>query len=477
MNKKGFTLIELMVSIALISIVMIFLFQLLNDLSYNANYPKYARTNQVNRAEIIKNIQAELLDNPIVRKPELHVESDNAYIIFDFASGELSRSRLTVKSDLISFDDKFSFKMDSGNEGASYDYNHIKIEMFPETDSQKCQNSKNALGTNIKKCMKYVYYIIKIPVSTYEEATNIDDIEIFLIEQSPDSINEENDNIYNFNYIGEMEQVFTAPRNGRYLLEAWGAEGGVANYINNTSGGYGAYSTGIINLNAGTNLYINVGGIGKNPSEKGVLDGGGYNGGGDAYCRVDSFGCEVAGGGGASSIALTSGTLNSVSSGNLLLVAAGGGGAGTTKDANKNNPTKGGSGGGVQGLNGTTSQSGNSIGYGATQSAGGNGLNIGSYGLGGSPTVSNNVNSSGGGGGYYGGGSSSGIYAGAGGGSSYLNSSLTSETNYLKHMTCYKCSTNNSDNTRTISTTYFSNSPTSDVSKTGNGYVRITYIG
>ena len=46
-----------------------------------------------------------------------------------------------------------------------------------------------------------------------------------------------------------------------------------------------------------------------------------------------------------------------------------------------------------------------------------------------------------------------------------------------KHMTCYNCETSNEESTKTISNTCVSETPTTDCSKIGNGYARITYIG
>ena len=52
---------------------------------------------------------------------------------------------------------------------------------------------------------------------------------------------------------------------GIYKLEVWGAQGGIAEIGNLSNiGGYGAYSTGEIELNNGDELYIAVGGSGYN---------------------------------------------------------------------------------------------------------------------------------------------------------------------------------------------------------------------
>ncbi|MCL2133085.1 MAG: glycine rich domain-containing protein, partial [Bacteroidales bacterium] len=54
-------------------------------------------------------------------------------------------------------------------------------------------------------------------------------------------------------------QSWTAPITGRYKLEVWGAQGGHSNDIT-YKGGRGGYAVGEVNLTAGDNLYVYVGG-------------------------------------------------------------------------------------------------------------------------------------------------------------------------------------------------------------------------
>lgn len=121
-----------------------------------------------------------------------------------------------------------------------------------------------------------------------------------------------------FSYTGS-EQIFTADTTGIYKLETWGAQG------DSSSGGYGAYSVGTVNLNKGDKLYIYVGS--SVTSNSNIISGnvfwetsGGYNGGGNGYYS----------GGGATHIATTSGLLSTLSSkkDKILIVSGGGGGSG-----------------------------------------------------------------------------------------------------------------------------------------------------
>lgn len=245
------------------------------------------------------------------------------------------------------------------------------------------------------------------------------------------------DTEWNYGYTGNV-QTFTAPHDGNYRLEVWGAQGGQARGDGNwmAHGGKGGYATGIVNLKAGDTLYICVGGAG----EHGVFGRyayGGYNGGGrgcnDSY---DGNGAndgpdndpEASGaGGGATHIALNinRGVLSNYASysNEVLIVAGGGGGASWN--------IQGGSGGGTNG--GTFECDYNTGGFGnsghtarayPTQTSGyafGRGMDA--YGIGASDGAG------GGGGGWYG-GYSSGDWMGTGGsgGSGHVNTAKLSNT-------------------------------------------------
>lgn len=74
-----------------------------------------------------------------------------------------------------------------------------------------------------------------------------------------------------FGHTGGVQE-FTAPTDGTYVIETWGAQGGGSSSY---SGGLGGYAKGSITLKAGQKLYVFVGGAGSKYS-------GGYNGGGGA---------------------------------------------------------------------------------------------------------------------------------------------------------------------------------------------------
>ena len=289
------------------------------------------------------------------------------------------------------------------------------------------------------------------------------------------------DTSFPFSFVigDDKEQTYDVLKTGYYKLEVWGAQGGNSSY-----GGYGGYTSGVVRLTSGTTLYINVGGAGSKNA-------GGYNGGGTGQYYAGTTTPPVGfGGGGATHIALKSGTLSTLNNDidKILIVAGGGGGASESNDV-------GGHGGGSVGSRGI----GNHAGAGGTQLVGGlygygESINssgtAGTFGQGGNAhngTTSNGTwASGGGGGGFYGGGGSGYVTIEAeagdssgGGGSGYIgNSRLLDGIMY-----CYGCS-----GAMSISTTGSSkdsdncpNGVSGDAlthcAKSGNGYAKITYVG
>ena len=86
MNKKGFTMVELMVSISIIAIVMVFLVKLLIDAKYDVNNEFYDTTDQVDRAEIIKTIQNDLAPKEIISINSSG--SNNNTLVINFVTAE-----------------------------------------------------------------------------------------------------------------------------------------------------------------------------------------------------------------------------------------------------------------------------------------------------------------------------------------------------------------------------------------------------
>jgi len=235
-----------------------------------------------------------------------------------------------------------------------------------------------------------------------------------------------------FSYTGTYES-FTVPSTGKYKLEVWGGNGMLGSGNKNQGG----YSKGETILTSGQVIYVYIGGSGNKLSRPiGGWNGGG-NGGDGAYAG--------GGGGGATDMRTVSGLWDNNSSLlSRIIVAGGGGGAGWGDD----NPGAG-IGGGLIGYTADTS-TGVLGGGGGTQSIGGTAGNsygrsggLGYGGLGGQGygkinNITQYYGSGGGGGGYYGGGGGGTlgnnpnqheVGTGGGGGSSFIGGLQNAITN------------------------------------------------
>ena len=215
----------------------------------------------------------------------------------------------------------------------------------------------------------------------------------------------------------EGAQTFTAPADGTYKIELWGAEGSTAE----PPGGKGGYTAGEINLTNNAILYVYVGGKGNN-----------YNGGGSSPASISATLNEKAGGG-ATDVRLVSGVWSDFASLKSRIMVAGGGG-GVTSAVSGAAP---GNAGGLVGFNGSShtgmgADANTYLGSGGTQTSGGakHTSNLpyiagtsGGFGYGGNAGVrleSDPHVGGAGGGGYYGGGGAA-WHAGGGGGSSFIS--------------------------------------------------------
>ena len=128
LNNKGISLLELLISIIIVGVVLTFLFQLLVDLKNETSNRNYANANQVNRVEIIYEIQKDFSKYTLTRVPgntsygiitNNGVSQRHRYIYFYFKVGNTEKySLLTTYKDLITYTNvegtKFSWKIKDG---------------------------------------------------------------------------------------------------------------------------------------------------------------------------------------------------------------------------------------------------------------------------------------------------------------------------------------------------------------------------
>lgn len=196
LNKKGMTLLEIVISIALISVVMLFLFSLLNDIQYESKHTSYAKDFLVSRATIIKDVQEDILNNNITNVMQVNVDANKTTLNF-FVGSDPSNMNLEVESKKITYKnaagEKESYSLSKDNDEEVFDFANIKINSYAGSkiykpvdtdgdgicnfncDDNSPKNDDYAVEPDFK------YYHIIIPVLTGASDNAIDDLEFFFL--------------------------------------------------------------------------------------------------------------------------------------------------------------------------------------------------------------------------------------------------------------------------------------------------------
>lgn len=197
LNKKGMTLLEIVISIALISVVMLFLFSLLNDIQYESKHSSYAKDFLVSRATIIKDVQEDILNNNITNVMPVNVDTNKTTLNF-FVGNNPSNMNLEVESKKITYKnaagEKESFSLSNDNDEEMFDVANIKINFSAESKIYKPVDINgdgnydfNCIDNTCPKNDDYAvepdfkYYHIIIPVLTGASDNAIDDLEFFFL--------------------------------------------------------------------------------------------------------------------------------------------------------------------------------------------------------------------------------------------------------------------------------------------------------
>ncbi len=196
LNKKGMTLLEIVISIALISIVMLFLFSLLNDIQYESKHTSYAKDFLVSRATIIKDVEEDILNNNITNVMQVNVDANKTTLNFFVGSNpsnmnlEVERKKITYKN---AAGEKESFSLSKDNDEEVFDFANIKINSYAgskiykpvDTDGDGVCNfncdDNNPKNDDYAVEPDFKYYHIIIPVLTGASDNAIDDLEFFFL--------------------------------------------------------------------------------------------------------------------------------------------------------------------------------------------------------------------------------------------------------------------------------------------------------
>ncbi len=111
MNKRGVTILELLISISLISIIIILLLKLIFSLDNINNSKDYASQDEIERTTIIKNIESDFLEFNLTG---LNIRENDDNLIISFSYGK----DLIVKENSLVYNDE-EYVLNSKN--AKYD--------------------------------------------------------------------------------------------------------------------------------------------------------------------------------------------------------------------------------------------------------------------------------------------------------------------------------------------------------------------
>lgn len=156
MNKKGFTMTELIVSIAIIAVVMIFLVNLLVDIRYDKKNELYDTKNQINRAEIIKTIQNDLDGRVITGITDTGSSSNN--LVVNITTDDNSPHTIKADSNHISYtsgEKTTKWSLEKNNDETYIKTSDVELKVIK---CNKTDNSKLTCDTNDK------IIIINIPI-------------------------------------------------------------------------------------------------------------------------------------------------------------------------------------------------------------------------------------------------------------------------------------------------------------------------
>ena len=201
MNKRGITLVEVVISVGLISVVMLFLFNLLLDMQYENSHASYLKENQINRANIIKSVEKDLMNNHL-ETVNVSVGSSSSTVVFDF---ETFSTTLIVMEDRITYKDETWLLETNGNDEAYYDFKNIKkVESSSDTCSYilnvdsdgdgvcnyNCDTNRDGvlneedsttINDSFQSCSLYKSVRLIIPAVTGADENIIDDVEFYYI--------------------------------------------------------------------------------------------------------------------------------------------------------------------------------------------------------------------------------------------------------------------------------------------------------
>ena len=235
-DKKGFTLLELLICIILVAVVVIFLFKLIIDVQKEEKSTNYIREIYVTRTEIMNKVNKITSDYGVCKSDTSESTSEEAIIKLSICNGKTMNINVT----------RDTFKVIYDGETISYTIEDPNVWF----DTDFVQNDQIFLD--------YEYYSLSFP--THKKGvkdTTVDDIAIFY-----GVVNDGPSPSITYSEICSFEEdngcVIPVDKTGTYRIEVWGEKGHDGTSSIAPHGGYGGYSYGEIDLKAGDTLYAGL---------------------------------------------------------------------------------------------------------------------------------------------------------------------------------------------------------------------------
>ncbi len=164
--KKGFTILELLISITLISIVLLLLLKIMMSFYYINDSDDYASKDEINRALIIKSVESDFLNYNL---NGLKILKENNKTIIDFKLDE--KKVMEIKENYIIYNDE-KYELESNN--AKYDlcvqYTYVDLDddyYLIKINIPVLINGKN---TTVDDDLQFTYIGLKNNETSYQES-------------------------------------------------------------------------------------------------------------------------------------------------------------------------------------------------------------------------------------------------------------------------------------------------------------------
>lgn len=125
MNKKGVTILELLISISMLSVIILLLIKVMFSLENINNDKTYASSDEISRTEIIKNIESDFL-NLKLNGLSILENTNETKITFNFVN---DTKELIIKTKELVYDNNiYSLKSDNASYKKCVEYKYLSLE-------------------------------------------------------------------------------------------------------------------------------------------------------------------------------------------------------------------------------------------------------------------------------------------------------------------------------------------------------------